>query len=201
MAFKRKPAVIIHVKQLGHDATSVSTGSSLLFKEDADGQKLALMRDQQLNAEDEKLSCLNETVRQRKLPDAVLNFKVRDDRLGWYFNIFLPSVIVVTVVTVLFICGFYLLMDVSFFCNIPKCIHLLIWDIFLFTRVFLINFNVWNIIFFKKNDIYGLFGKVSVFLDEHNLWNPKTADVCALLNPHSKTLTDHHVEKLVFYQQ
>ncbi|XP_037544421.1 gastrula zinc finger protein XlCGF26.1 [Nematolebias whitei] len=82
MAFKRKPAVIIHVKQPGHDATSGSTGSSLLFKEDADGQKLALMRDQQLNvAEGEKLSCLNETVRQRKLPDALFNTKVRDNRL------------------------------------------------------------------------------------------------------------------------
>lgn len=104
MAFKRKPAVIIHVKQPGHEASAVSTGSFLLFKENADGQKLALMREQQLDvAEGEKLSCLNENVRQRKLPDTVLNTKVRHDRLGLYFNIFLPSVMVIVS-----FCSFYL---------------------------------------------------------------------------------------------
>ncbi|XP_017272170.1 zinc finger protein 2 homolog [Kryptolebias marmoratus] len=85
MAFKRKPAVIIHVKQPEHEASAVSSGgSSLLVEENADRQKLrAAMtpRDRLKAAEEDKLSRLNENVRHGKLPAGVYNSKARHDRL------------------------------------------------------------------------------------------------------------------------
>lgn len=109
MAFKRKPAVIIHVKQPGHGASTVSTGSSLLVKEKADRQTLTsamILREKQPAAEEEKLSSLSENVRQKKLPDVFFCSKVRHDILGLYIDMFL-STMFMFVPVIIYGCSLY----------------------------------------------------------------------------------------------